>query len=307
MKKLEGLIAAAYTPFDRQGHLNTSIVPHYADYLKRCGVRGVFVNGTTGESTSLTEEERIRHAGEWVRHKNPDFKVIIHVGHNSVEVAKNLASHAQHIGADGLGAMAPDFLKTENIEALVAFNAAIAAAAPELPYYYYHMPAMTGAHYNMIDFIPLAEKSIPNFAGIKFTHEDLMDMKLCLEYGGGKYDILHGRDEILTCGLALGAVGGIGSTYSYLGPLFNRIIEAFRASNIQEADKLQFEAIRLIKVLHQYGGAVKAGKSFMRMVGLDLGKPRLPVIPLTEQRESALRLDLENAAFFQHCQQFESI
>jgi N-acetylneuraminate lyase len=300
MEKIEGLVAAVYTPFDASGALNTSIVSLYAQYLKDCGVRGVFVNGTTGEGLSLTSEERMACAEAWVRQKNDRFTVIIHVGHNSVEESKRLAAHAQSVKADAIGAMAPDFLKTENIEALVAFNATIAASAPELPYYYYHMPAMTGAHYNMIDFLPLAEKSIPNFAGIKFTHEDLMDMKLCLEYSNRKYDILHGRDEILICGLALGARGAIGSTYNYIAPLFTRILESYKRDDLQEADSLQLLAIKIIKVLHAYGGALKSGKYFMQFLGMDLGSPRLPITELSASQVRNLREELENLRFFEY-------
>ena len=75
----------------------------------------------------------------------------------------------------------------------------------------------------------------PNLAGIKFTHEDLMDMRLCLEYAGQLYDVLHGRDEILIAGLSIGAKGAIGSTYNYMAPLFVRIMGAFRELDLKQA------------------------------------------------------------------------
>ena len=297
IKKTEGLIAAPYTPYNNKGQLKTELIPAYAKYLKKCGVQGVFVNGTTSEGASLTIDERMRCASVWNTFKEEHFKVMIHVGHNSLKVCHKLAEHAQEINADAIGLISPNYFIPENIAALTAFNAEVAKAAPALPYYYYHMPAMTGVNFPMIDFLKLAEEKIPNLAGLKFTHEDLMDMKLCLEYGDRKYDILHGRDEILICGLVLGARGAIGSTYNYMAPLFLRIMTAFKQSDIALANELQMEAIKIIKVLIKYGGAVKAGKAFMRLVGLDFGNPRLPVLGLSSAEETNLCEELQALRF----------
>jgi len=187
----------------------------------------------------------------------------------------------------------------------VAVNTHVAQAAPDLPYYYYHMPAMSGAFFPMVQFLELAEQSIPNLAGIKYTHEDLMEMKLCLEYGGQKFDILHGRDEILICGLALGVRGAIGSTYNYMAPLYIHLIEAFNKSNLAEANVLQYEAIRIIQVLNKFGGAVKAGKTILRMLGMDFGQPRLPVVPLSAAEEKQLQRELDQLGFLSHCRSLE--
>lgn len=307
MNKIKGLIAAPYTPFDKRGNLNKAIIGEYAHYLKCSGVRGVFVNGTTSEGVSLTIKERIDCAEEWVKHQDEKFAVIVHVGHNSVTECKQLAAHAQDCGANAVGFLALNFFKPQDLQTLVSLNAMIAEAAADLPFYYYHMPAMTGVNFPMAEFLSLAEGQIPNLAGLKFTHEDLMDMRLCLEYGNRKYDVLHGRDEILTCGLILGAKGAIGSTYNYIAPLFNRIIEAYNRTDLQQADELQLKAIRFIRILHRYGGAVKAGKSIMRLAGLDFGAPRAPVVGLTSEEEAELRKELIAADFASYSLQAASI
>ncbi len=306
IKKTVGLIAAPYTPFDRNGSIHPDIIPKYADYLKKCGVCGVFVNGTTGEGNSLSAEERLSCASAWGRQKSDDFRIIIHVGHDSIAVSRKLAEHALEIGADAVGLMASNFYKPDSLESLVTLNAAVARTVPELPFYYYHMPAMTGLPFQMADFLAMAETEIPNLAGIKYTHEDLMDMKLCIEFSGRKFDILHGRDEILTCGLILGARGAVGSTYNYLAPLFTRIIEAFERADLERASELQLEAIRIIRILINYGGAVRAGRAFMRLVGLDFGNPRLPVEGLLPAEEKALRADLKNLRFESHTRHIDS-
>ena len=304
MIKIKGLIAASYTPFDNKGQLDVSLIPTYANVLKKSGVSGVFINGTTGEGASLTTSERIASANAWIKEKSDKFLVIVHVGHNSLMVSRELAAHAKTIQADGIGSMAPYFYKPTDIYSLVYHNAAIANAAPELPYFYYHIPSMTGVNFQMIDFLPEAEKQIPNLAGIKFTHDDLMDMKLCLEFANGKYNILHGRDEFLISGLVLGVQGAIGSTYNYMAPLYVKILDAFNRLDLKLANKLQHEAIKIIKVLIKYGGGVKAGKSFMRCVGIDCGSPRLPVIGLTQAEEAQLNKELQALRFHDHCIDF---
>lgn len=295
--KIEGLIAAPYTGFNPDGSLNLNIIESYATYLKQVNVAGVFVNGTTGEGVSLSTEERLHTAEEWIKYKDESFKVLIHVGHDSLKTAQQLAKYAQDLGADGIGAMAPPFMKTKTLADLIQFNAEIASAAEALPFYYYHIPSMTGAQYQMLDFLTLAHQEIPTISGIKFTHEDFMDMKLCVEFENQKYTILHGRDEILLAGLALGVKGAIGSTYNYLAPLYQRIVEAFSNGDIALANELQFKAIQFVQVLKKHGGGVCAGKSIMKLVGLDLGKPRLPNRALVGEEEQMLFADLGELDF----------
>ena len=134
-----------------------------------------------------------------------------------------------------------------------------------------------------------------------------MDMKMCLEYKEGKYDILHGRDEILTCGLILGAKGAIGSTYNYMAPLFIQIMEKFKEKDLDTADKLQLKAIEIIRILHKYGGATRAGKTFMRIIGFDFGHPRLPVTKLTPSEEARLQEELDMVRFEKYCLPIASI
>ncbi|MGI9543761.1 MAG: dihydrodipicolinate synthase family protein, partial [Cyclobacteriaceae bacterium] len=232
------------------------------------------------------------------------FKVIIHVGHNSIKTAQELAKHALRIGANSIGAIAPIFFKPENLDALVRYNALIAESAPDLPYFYYHLPAMSGVNFPMIEFLKAADEKISNLAGIKFTHNDFMDMKLCLDYADKKYTILQGHDEMLLSGLVLGIQAAIGSTYNYMAPLYLKMIEAFRGSDLELANGLQLTTAKIIRVLINYGGGVKAGKSIMRLAGLDCGPPRLPVKSLKPSEERQLQMELEALRFQDYCIDF---
>lgn len=289
-EKLTGLIAAPHTPFHEDGSVNLDIIPKQAAWLVKNGVTGAFICGTTGEGSSLTTQERLSIAERWVQSAST-LKVIVHAGHNSLADSKTIASHAQKMGAHAIAAIAPGFFRPATIHDLVDFNAAIAAAAPELPFYFYHMPAMTGVNFPVIDFLAAAASRIPNLAGVKFTHENLMDYRQCVQFAGGKYDILFGRDEILLAALAMGAQGAVGSTYNFAAPLYLQVIDAFHKGDLVTARKFQDEAIEVISAFARLGGPA-AGKAIMKMHGIDCGPVRPPLKMPPPEALAALRQQL---------------
>merc|ERR1711871_621110 len=199
--RVDGLVAATFTPFTESMAVNPSAVEKQASWLNATGVKYVFVSGTTGESVKLTLSERLSQAKLWVElAKKYGMKTIIHVGAESLEDAKSMASNAQEIGADAVGAMPPSFFKPASVEALAAHMSAIALSAPKLPFYYYHIPSMDGVIFPMYEFVQAIEKTkASNFAGIKYTglyqYPGFMDAARILAYKGGKYEVLSGRDE----------------------------------------------------------------------------------------------------------------
>lgn len=275
--KIEGLVAAPFTPMRADGSLWLDQVGPYAAFLARNGVVGAFVAGTTGEGLSLTLAERLALAERWVKDAPPGLRVIVHAGENSVESCRQLAAHAQRIGAAAVAMLPPTFFKPTRLGALVDFCRAVAAAAPELPFYYYHIPVLSGVTFAMRDFLRVAAPRIPNLAGVKFTCEDLMDFAQCSELDGGRFDMLFGRDEILLCGLSLGAVGAIGTSYSFAAPLYTRLMAAFRRGDLAAARALQLQAQQMFLSLWATGvPPLVAVKAIMARVGVDCGPPRLP-------------------------------
>lgn len=105
VKKLniEGLIPAVYAPYDKNGELNLSIIPLYAEFLSKQGVKGIFVNGTTGESLLLSIKERKLILEAWMKvAKKYNFKVLAMISTNSIKDSQDLAIHAQSVGVDGM-------------------------------------------------------------------------------------------------------------------------------------------------------------------------------------------------------------
>ncbi|XP_043376570.1 N-acetylneuraminate lyase isoform X3 [Chelonia mydas] len=199
-KRLQGLIAATITPMTPDGEINLSVIGQYVDYLvKEQGVKNVFVNGTTGEGLALSTQERKQLAEEWVtKGKNKLDHVIIHVGALSLPEAKELAKHAAAIGASGIAGIAPFFFKPTNKDTLVAFLREVASEAPGIPFYYYHIPPLTGVKIRVEELLDGIKEQIPTFQGVKFSDTDLLDFAQCVKNHKEQFVLLYGVDEFCT-------------------------------------------------------------------------------------------------------------
>ncbi|NII26298.1 N-acetylneuraminate lyase [Pseudoflavitalea sp. X16] len=298
MMKIEGLIAATFGAFHEDGSLNLAPIPDLVEKLIKDGVAGVFICGTNGEGPNLTIEERMAVAEAYVKAVNKRILVLVHVGHTSIAESRKLAAHAASIGADAISAVAAFYFKPGSVQNLVNSMAQIAAAAPSLPFYYYHVPALTGVGMDMIDFLRLSEGVIPNLAGIKYTAATIFEYQACLNYKNGKYNILYGYDEMLLSALAVGAGGAIGSTYTFAAPLYLKVIELFRQGNQPAAQQLQLKLVEMVRCLLKYS-PIPAQKAIMEMLGYSLGPCRLPLVSLTKQEAAALKVSLQEVGFFE--------
>jgi len=298
-ERFKGLIAAPFTPMKGDGSLNLDAVKSYADILVAQGVVGAFICGTTGEGFSMTVSERKAVAEAWVKAAEGRLKVIVHVGHNCQADAAELAAHAQKCGADAIASIAPTFFRPSCVEDLVGFFAVVAAAAPDLPFYYYNMPAMSGVSLPVDKFLELGSQRIPNLQGVKFTSNNLMEMNQCIHLDGGRFEILHGYDELLLCGLSIGAKAGVGSTYNYAGKVYNELIAAFDKGDMQRAQELQMYSVEIVKVIIKYGGGVRGGKAIMNLLGIECGECRLPMNKFTKEEYASLKADLDAIGFFE--------
>src|SRR5690606_31499803 len=137
------------------------------------GIKGAFVAGTTGEGMFLSDVERLKLIGAWTAQKKKGFRIIAHVGSTSIVNAMDMAKESAKLGVDAIAVMGPPFLGPNRIDELVEFCLLVASSAPELPFYYYHMPVLSGVDLSMVEFLNKAKLKIPNLAGIKFTDNDL--------------------------------------------------------------------------------------------------------------------------------------
>ena len=292
--RLTGIVSAPFTPMEENGDIRFSAIGEYAQRLKKTGVAGVFIGGTTGESLSLTIEERYQLAESWIEQQNENFHVIVHAGCESLRDAGKLARHAKQIDAAGVGAMPPVFFKPKFSE-LVDFCKVIAAACAPLPFYFYHIPSMTGINHSMLELAKVCSNNIENFRGIKYTHNDLVEYSLLCENDGDGLDFLYGRDETLLAGLSFGAKGMIGSTYNYAMPVYRELVKAFRDGDVETARMWQLRSQKIVTVLSAHGGGIGRGKALMKIAGFDAGGCRLPNRKVESREITQARSELEDA------------
>merc|ERR1719162_388594 len=174
--------------------------------------------------------------------------------------------------------MTPVYFKP-SVQGLHDFLAAVAAAAPQTPFWFYHFPDDTGvlpgkAH----EFLELADKSgkIPNLMGIKFTDYNLMDFQVCTQVGfPGKYNMLYGRDEQLYAALELGADSGVSSTIQF-APSLRDVWSLYKKGDKSGSIKAQEANAKLCNMFGDYAGDINSQKNIMKMIGMDVGPSRLP-------------------------------
>lgn len=295
--RLRGLVAATYTPFNPDLSLALDSVPPLVERLLADGVSGLYVCGSTGEGISLSTPERKQVAEAFVAAAAGRVPVVVQVGHNSLAEARDLAAHAQAAGADATSAMPPTYFKPGSIKMLVECCREIAAAAPDLPFYYYHIPVLSGVSLSMTALLERAGEVIPNLAGLKYTANTLHEYQQCVALEGGRFDVLYGFDELLLPAVAVGAAGAVGSTFNIAAPLYRRVLDSFARGDIEAAREAQLKAVGMITTIARYPFH-PAMKLILGWLGTPVGGCRPPLPGLSPGDEAGLRTGLEAIGFF---------
>jgi len=289
MPRLHGLIAATFTPLHDDGRLRLELVPEVVDRLLARGVAGLYVCGSTGEGPLLTGAERRAVAEAHVRAAAGRLPVVVQVGHTSVAEARELAAHAQAVGADAVSATPPTYFKPGTLDDVVASMAEVAAGAPALPFFYYHIPPITGVLVDVAALLEAGAERVPNLAGVKFSSS------LVHEFAPvdlGRFDVLFGVDEMLVSGLVAGAHGAVGSTFNLFPETYLAAMAALERGDVAAARAHQRAAALLVRRLVRER-PIPFLKAAMAFGGLPLGPTRLPLRSPDAGELAALRADLE--------------
>lgn len=284
---LIGLTPACHTPFLPTGALNLAGVFKQASLFLESGLRSVFVAGTTGEWASLTVDERRQLCDRWMEVAGDSMRIAVHVGHDCQAEAIALSAHARQAGVAAVAAVAPSYFKPAGVHELIEFLLPIAAEAEPLPFYYYHIPGMTGVRLSMPEFLHEARFRMPNLRGLKYSHDDLVQLQGCVACDHGAFDVLFGCDEALLAGLCLGVRGAVGSTYNFAAPFYQRLLRAFQAGELETARAVQLQSAEMISSLVEFG-FIAASKAVMAYIGVDCGPVRSPLRNLSRQEHGAL-------------------
>lgn len=287
--RFRGIMPAMLTPFDENGKIKKQVVESVMDYHYACGVKGFYINGSTGEGPSLSLRTRLEMS-ETVAAANRGRGVIIeHVGAPCYADAVELTRHADQMGVDAISSLAPNFYFSFTDDELVDYYRSIASYTdkPLIVYVTAHIHS---------DVVALTERlmAIPNVIGLKYTLPDYFLMRRLCEVNGGDINIINGPDEMLICGLIMGAHGGIGSTYNVMPEWFVQLYDAAAAGDWDSARELQYRINRVIAVLLRFSenGAVKGVKATMRLKGFDIGDAVYPSRQYAPEEMDALKREL---------------
>lgn len=278
-QKFKGIFPALLTPFREDGTINTDSLKKLIGYSLKKGVHGFYVGGSTAEVFLLTKEERktvYRVCAEAVGGR---ATLIAHVGDLSTEAAVEYAQYCETLGYDAVSSVTPFYYKYTPAQ-MIAYYRAIADAV-DLPVLLYHIPALSGVSVSMEVFDALLQDD--RFMGVKFTSNDFFLFERLRNRYPDKI-LYNGYDEMMTCGMAMGADGAIGSTYNLMAERFLAIYQACLSNDYEKARTLQHEANDIIALLID-GEDVKASLKYAltSAVGLDMGVCRAPAFPVSEQ------------------------
>lgn len=283
MKSFKGIFPALLTPFDANDNINTAELKKLVERNIEQGVNGFYVAGSTGEAFLLSEEER-RLVYATVKEAAGDrVTLIAHVGTVSTKQAVEYAKYVESIGYDAVSAVAPFYYKFSNAQVVEHYKTI--ADSVKIPLIIYNIPSFSGVELTLDEIADLL--SHENILGVKYTSNDYFKLQQIRERCPEAI-IYNGFDEMMISGLAMGADGGIGSTYNFMADKFIKIQQLWQSGDVKGAQELQWQANKIITALCKVG--VMAGeKEVLNLLGFDFGVCRKPFGSLDDEQIAYLK------------------
>ena len=278
MKKIvfKGAGTAIATPFDENG-VNISEFKRLIEFQIKEGIDAIIVCGTTGESSTMTKEEKIAAIECAVKTSNGRVPIIAGTGSNNTVQAIEMSKIAEGLGVDGLLLVTPYYNKTTQ-KGLIAHYTAIAKEVT-LPIILYTVPSRTGVNIAPETCFELSK--VDNIVAIKEASGDLSQIAKIAHLCGDNLHIYSGNDDQIVPILSLGGLGVISVLSNVKPKLTHEIVQNYLDGNVKEAAKLQLDSIPLINTLFAEVNPIPV-KAALNIIGYNYGEPRLPLIPASE-------------------------
>lgn len=284
--KFEGIFPALLTPFGADGGVNTNALRALVEHNLEKGVKGFYVNGSTAEVFLLSGEERrlvYKTVADAARGK---ATLIAQVGAISTAEAIGYAQYAKELGYDAISAVAPFYYKFSFAQIKKHYYDIVNAT--DMPMIIYNIPTFTGVSLTVDQ---VAEFFCDDrFIGMKHTATDFFALEQFKTRFPEKV-IFNGFDEMMLSGLAMGADGGIGSTYNFMAEKYIEMQRLFRMNRIDEAREIQKECNRIITVLCKVG-VMEGEKEVLTQLGIDMGPCRPPFSKLSDAQKALVRNEI---------------
>ncbi|KAL6254821.1 hypothetical protein P5V15_014157 [Pogonomyrmex californicus] len=296
-----GLIVPVLTPFNNDGSLNLDIIPQYATYLANKGIKGILVNGTSGEGMSMSIAERKLITEAWVKAvllKETKQHLMIQVGGAPLPDVIELAKHAASLRVDSILCLPELYFKPTTPEQLIEYLQIIGNAAPKTPLLYYHIPMFTNVNIHMGQFLESIGDKIPSFVGIKFTSANLEEGAQALRANNRKYTIFLGNDQLINAASALGMDSFILTSINMFPELILDLLTACKNGDTLRARDMQEKLSNIVVIITKHGNWVQTMKKAMALLtDIDAGLPRAPLKSISSEAITIMTRDLTNLGY----------
>ena len=274
---------AMVTPFDHKGHIDFPKTTQLINHLIDNGSDSLVVAGTTGESPTLSKEEKVALFQHVVKVVDKRIPVIAGTGSNNTYATIELTKKAEQLGVDAIMIVAPYYNKPSQEGLYQHFKAV--AEATSLPVMVYNIPGRSSVNILPETVIRLAE--IPNIAAVKEASGDLNAMTKIMAHTPDDFLLYSGDDGLTLPVLAIGGAGIVSVASHVIGNEMQAMIDAFVSGRTADAAKLHQQLLPIMQGLFT---APSPGpvKTALQLKGLDVGSVRLPLVPLTEQERTAV-------------------
>lgn len=282
------MLTAMVTPFDRKGNLDLTKTSQLVDYLLAHGTDGLVVAGTTGESPTLTTEEKLALFSRVVEAADHRAPVIAGTGGNNTRASAELTKKAEQTGVDGVLVVAPYYNKPSQQGLYEHFKTI--AESTSLPVMLYNVPGRTMSNVASETTIRLAE--IDNIVAIKEASGDLGQVSEIIENTDEDFLLYSGDDAFTLPIMALGGDGVVSVAAHVIGTQMQEMISLFREGQTDKAAKRHRQLLPLMRELFVAPSPVPV-KTSLQLEGFDVGGVRLPMVPLTETERLSLQRVLD--------------
>ena len=282
LDKYKGIIPAFYACYDGEGNISPERVRALTEYFIRKGVKGIYVNGSSGECIYQSVEDRKVVLENVMEAAAGKLTVIAHVACNNTKDSRELAAHAQKLGVDAIACIPPIYFHLPEY-AIAEYWNDISDAAPDTDFIIYNIPQLAGIALTQSLFAKMREN--PRVIGVKNSSMPVQDIQMFKQAGGEDYIIFNGPDEQFISGRVIGAEGGIGGTYGVMPELFLKMNELVGAGDLKKACEVQYQANEVIyKMCAAHGNMYAVIKEILRInEGLDIGGVRRPLTDLIKE------------------------
>lgn len=274
---------AMVTPFDSKGHIDFPKTTQLINYLLANGTESLVVAGTTGESPTLSKEEKLalfEHVVEVVDKRVP---VIAGTGNYNTYESIELTKKAEQLGVDAIMLVAPYYSKP-NQEGLYHHFKTVAENTT-LPVMVYNIPSRSAVNIDADTIIRLSK--IGNIVAVKEASGNLNAMAKIIANTAADFYLYSGDDAVTIPVLSIGGTGVVSVASHVIGNEMQEMVTAFLSGNLQEAAKLHQQLLPIMEALFKAPSPVPV-KTALQLKGLNVGSVRLPLVPLTEQERNRL-------------------